>query len=110
MTLAQKISGFGELWKLAMPHIEPPSVQDSARWGGYPRELVERAILRTARRFAPNKIPPAFRPDEAYRYTSAVAKGESKGYEAHAPERWRHRRDDRRRHPAIYAWDAGRQQ
>lgn len=77
MTLAQRISGFVELWRLAMPHIEQPSVQDAARWGGYDPAVVERAILRTARRFAPGKITPAFRPEEAYRYVSAVAKGES---------------------------------
>lgn len=80
MNLAQKISGFVELWQLAMPHIVPPTVQDAARWGSYPPEVVEKAILRTARRFAPEKITPAFRADEAYRYVSAVTKGESREY------------------------------
>ncbi|MBW4039206.1 MAG: hypothetical protein HIU91_10090 [Acidobacteria bacterium] len=80
MTLAQKISGFVDLWKMAMPHIPPPSVQDAARWSSYDPELVEWSILRTARRFAPDKITPAFRPEEAYRYVSAVAKGESKDH------------------------------
>jgi hypothetical protein len=70
--------GFVDLWRMALPHVTPPSVQDAARWSGYPPEIVEKAILRTARRFAPDKITPAFRPEEAYRYTSSVAKGESR--------------------------------
>lgn len=77
MTLAERITGFVELWKLALPHIEPPSVQDAGHWGAYPPDQVEKAILRTARRFAPGKITPAFLPDEAYRYVSAVARAES---------------------------------
>lgn len=76
MTLAEKITGFIELWRMALPHVEPPSVQDAAHWGKYQPEIVERAILRTGRRFAPGKITPTFRPDEAHRYASAVARGE----------------------------------
>lgn len=77
MTLAERITGFLELWRMALPHIEPPSVQDAGHWGTFSPALVERAILRTARRFAPEKLTPAFRPDEAYRYVSAVARAES---------------------------------
>lgn len=78
MTLAQRITGFVELWRLALPHIQPPSVQDTARWGSYDPAIVERAILRTARRFAADRINSAFQAEEANRYVSAVTKGESK--------------------------------
>jgi len=78
MTLAEKIHNFVELWQMALPHVEPPSVQDAARWSAYDPALVERAILRTARRFAPNKVTPEFQANEAYRYVSSVARGESK--------------------------------
>lgn len=77
MTLAEKIAGFIELWKMALPHVEPPSVQDAARWGRYQPETVERAILRAGRRFAFDKITSTFRPNEAHRYVSAVAREET---------------------------------
>jgi hypothetical protein len=77
MTLAEKIAGFIELWRMALPHVEPPSVQDAARWCRYHPETVEKAILRAGRRFALDKITPAFRPDEAHRYVSAIAREET---------------------------------
>jgi hypothetical protein len=77
MTLLEKYDRYVKLWRVVLPHVVDPSIQDAARWSDYSPEIVERAILRTGRRFAPDKITPTFRPDEAYRYVSAVAKGES---------------------------------
>jgi hypothetical protein len=77
MTLLEKHQRFAALWRVVMPHIEEPTVQDSAQWSRYSPEEVERAICRTGRRFAPSKLLPTFAATEAYRYVSAVARAES---------------------------------
>jgi hypothetical protein len=77
MTLLEKYDRYVKLWRVALPHVAEPSIQDAARWSDYPPEIVEKAILRTARRFAPGKLPPTFQSLEAHKYVSAVAKGES---------------------------------
>lgn len=77
MTLLEKYDRFVTLWRVVLPHIAEPSIQDTARWSDYPPEIVEKAILRTARRFAPNRLATTFEPVEAHKYVSAVAKGET---------------------------------
>jgi len=74
MTLLEKYETFVRLWRVALPHVPEPSIQDAARWSEYRPNIVERAILRTGRRFAPHRITPEFSPEESYKYTSAVAR------------------------------------
>ncbi|WP_047495864.1 hypothetical protein [Terriglobus sp. TAA 43] len=77
MTLLEKHERFITLWRIALPHVTEPTIQDTARWSAYPPESVERAIMRTARRFAANRLPPRFEPLEAFKYVSSVARGDS---------------------------------
>ena len=74
MTILELITRFQGLWKIAIPHLAEPSPQDAARWCDYAPSIVERAILRTGRRFAKDKVPPAFDAEEAYRYVTGVAR------------------------------------
>jgi hypothetical protein len=74
MQLTEKIEYFTELWSLILPHVAEPSPQDAARWCDYEPAIVERAMLRTGRRFAKDKIPPGFNPEEAYRYVTGVSR------------------------------------
>jgi len=74
MTMLKRLDRYSELWRIALPHIEPPTIQDAGRWAEYPPAIVERAILRTARKFAQVKIASGFIPSEAYRYASSVAR------------------------------------
>lgn len=77
MNLLQRIDHYQKVWGLILPHLPPPSEQDAARWGGYPVDAVESALLRAARRFAIDRIPTDFDPSSAYRYVSAIAKAVS---------------------------------
>lgn len=74
MTILELITRFQELWRMVLPHIAEPSPQDAARWCDYDPSIVERAILRTGRRFASDKVPSGFKPEEAYRYVTGVAR------------------------------------
>ena len=78
MTLIEKIESYTRLWRVVLPHITEPSAQDAAHWCDYEPSLVERSILRVGRRFAPEKLPPGFNPQVAYRYTSGVLKSEDR--------------------------------
>ena len=78
MTMIDKIESFTKLWRVALPHIAAPTVQDAAHWCDSEPALVERAILRTGRRFAQGKLLPGFNSIEAFRYTSAVIRGEER--------------------------------
>jgi len=74
MQLTEKIEYFTQLWCVVLPHVREPSPQDVARWCDYESAIVERAILRTGRRFAENKVQRDFDPTQAYRYTTGVAR------------------------------------
>lgn len=74
MQLAEKLDYFIRLWRVVVPHIAEPSPQDVARWCEYDTAVAEGAILRTARRFAEGKVRHGFSPEEAYRYTTGVAR------------------------------------
>lgn len=74
MSLLEKYERFVGLWRVALPHVIEPTIQDAGRWTEYRPAIVERAILRTGRRFAPDRITPGLTPEESYRYTSAVAR------------------------------------
>jgi hypothetical protein len=84
MTLLEKISYFQKVWRLTLPHIEPPSPEDAVRWCPYSVDTVETALLRTARRFAPAKITEGFQPQQAYKYATAIARSinDQKGAQA----------------------------
>lgn len=74
MTLIEKHERFTTLWRIALPHVTEPTIQDTARWSAYPPESVERAIMRTARRFSVSRLSPRFEPLEAFKYVSSVAR------------------------------------
>jgi len=74
MKTLHSIRQYRTLWALIVPHIAVPGPEDAARWCEYPSDAVEQAILRTARRFAPERVKPDFAPIAAYRYATAVAR------------------------------------
>jgi len=74
MTLLEKITHYQRVWRIALPHLTEPAPEDVARWCTYPLGTVENAILRTGNRFAKSKLASGFNPEEAYRYTTAVAR------------------------------------
>lgn len=74
MKALDTIRGYRSLWALVVPHIKTPGPEDVARWCDYPSDAVEHAILRTAKRFAREKIAADFDPVSAYRFTSATAR------------------------------------
>ena len=74
MTILDKIKFFRQVWRILLPHLTEPAAQDAARWGIYPPEAVEAALLRTAKRFARNRVPESFDPQQAYRYVTATAR------------------------------------
>jgi hypothetical protein len=90
MQLTEKIDYFKQLWRVVLPHVAEPSPQDVARWCDYEPAIVERAMLRTGRRFAKDKIRPGFNPEEAYRYVTGVSRSmtaelAARGVNQHAP-------------------------
>jgi hypothetical protein len=70
----EQITQYQTLWAAVIPHIPPPSPEDVARWFGYQPSAVEHAIMRTARRFARDKVVPDFDPVQAYRFATATAR------------------------------------
>jgi hypothetical protein len=74
MQLTEKIDYFTRLWRIILPHVADPSPQDAARWCDYEPAIVERAMLRTGRRFAKDKLAPGFTPEQSFRYTTGVAR------------------------------------
>ena len=74
MTALEQIAAYQLLWVTVIPHLPPPPPEDVARWFAFEPSAVERAIVRAARRFSPEKLAPNFDPVEAYRYTTALAR------------------------------------
>ena len=74
MKALDTIREYRTLWALVLPHITTPGPEDVARWCDYPTEAVEHAILRTAKRFAREKVKPGFDPLTAYKYATATAR------------------------------------
>ena len=68
MTLLQRIDNTRNAWKLLMPSIAPPSDMWLAKWcAGYGEAAIERAVLRTSRKFRNGNTP-----EPAHRYCSAT--------------------------------------
>lgn len=64
-----------ELWATVLPHIKRPEPLQFVSWQGrFGRNIVERGILRTAR-----KYPTGCNPDDAGRYATGVMLNEEKG-------------------------------
>ena len=68
MSLLTRIESTRAAWSLLMPTINPPSESWLAKWcAGHPEDAIERAVLRTSRKFHDGGIP-----DSAHRYCSAT--------------------------------------
>jgi len=74
MNLIERVSLYLKTWKMVLPHVAPPPPEDAARWGLYPSYVVEAAILRTSKRFAPARLGLDFVPQQAYKYATATAR------------------------------------
>lgn len=74
MNLLQRIDHYQKVWGVILPHLPQPSEQDAARWGVYPVEAVEGALLRAARRFAIDRIPTDFDVSSVCRYVTAISR------------------------------------
>jgi hypothetical protein len=74
MTILEKIAHFRQVWRLALPHLPVPEPADAVRWCTYDLQTVEAAILRTAQKFAEQKLPQGFSPQSAYKYVTATAR------------------------------------
>jgi hypothetical protein len=75
MTLLERITNLQHVWTTVIPHLPAPPADDVALWCAHPDSVVEAAILRTAKRFSKYRTDaPRFKPAEAYRYTTAIAK------------------------------------
>jgi hypothetical protein len=74
MILLERISNYQSVWTVALPHLPPPSAESAARWGAFPLEVVEAAILRAGRRFAKSRITEDFDPTSACRYVTGTAR------------------------------------
>jgi hypothetical protein len=74
MSALEQISQYQKLWTVILPHVATPPPEDVARWLDFPTNTIEQAIVRTAKRFAREKITPSFDSIQAYRYTSSVAR------------------------------------
>lgn len=68
MSLLQRIESTRTTWALLMPNISPPTDTWLAKWtAGYSEAAIERALLRTSRKFRDGVAP-----ELAHRYTSAT--------------------------------------
>lgn len=68
MNLLQKIDNTRSAWALLMPNISVPTDTWLAKWcAGYGEDAIERAILRTSRKFRDGGAP-----ELAHRYCSAT--------------------------------------
>lgn len=77
MTLLDRIENYRRIWSIILSHLPQPSEQDAARWGAYPVEAVESALLRAARRFAIDRIPTDFDVSSAYRFVTTISRAKS---------------------------------
>ena len=74
MNLAERVSHLQELWLSVMPHIPVPGLKDIAYWYSYPIETIEAAIMRTAAKFAKEKIATDFKPKDAFSYVTGYCR------------------------------------
>ena len=75
MQILEQIQHYKTVWGELIPHIIAPHTQDVLRWCEYQPDIVEKAIARTARKFAVDRIDPStFDPESAYRYVSGTAR------------------------------------
>lgn len=74
MSALEQIKQYQALWTTVIPHIKAPPPEDVARWFAFSTNAVEHAVMRTARRFAREKIGPTFDPTQAYKYATATAR------------------------------------
>jgi hypothetical protein len=77
MNLLQTIAYYKQVWSVVIPNIPEPDEKDAARWCKFKPEVVENAMLRTAQRFAPDRIGngEGFTPEMAYKFVTAIASG-----------------------------------
>jgi len=68
MNLLRRIESTRAAWALLMPTISPPSDEWLAKWtAGHPESAIERAVLRTSRKFHAGCAP-----ELAHKYCSAT--------------------------------------
>jgi len=74
MTILERIAHFQKVWRVLLPHLPEPTTADVALWLNYGDKVVEQAIFRTGKKFAPTKVDASFDPRQAYRYATGTAK------------------------------------
>ncbi len=77
MILLARIENVMKLWVIMLPHVQKPSDRHFGLWSQFPDDIIERAVVRTSRKFAPEKIDATFNPEIAWRYCAGVMANEA---------------------------------
>jgi hypothetical protein len=78
MNLMAKIEQTKKLWATMLPHVPAPDPAWIGRWCESGERTIEHAIVRTSKKFSPEKISAGFKPEAAWRYTSGVVMNEGR--------------------------------
>jgi hypothetical protein len=73
MTIVERCTDAQELWKMFLPFVSAPEPQQLARWANrFPDELIERAFLKTARKFSAKRVRLPLDEADIHRYVTGL--------------------------------------
>jgi hypothetical protein len=77
MTLLNRIDNTIRLWEIMLPHVTKPQQHQCGLWCQFPDEIIERGIVRAARKFAADKREGTLNPEIVWRYAAGVMSREA---------------------------------